>query len=310
MPRLDSVWHYTTADGLRSIVEGGVLWATSHRFMNDSEESSFATKTLQAAADEVRKGVSDEVRARFDDLMKAAERRHLEAFLLCAASEPNLLTVWRGYGSAVPYAIELDSRVDLFPVEQVRGDSHPHPPKGWQPEIIDYDEEGRPIMGPDPDGVRVEKQMWGRVEYDDTLARGRVNSIKALAMNAPHVVADALLPWGTLGQIDLLQLKHPAFIDEREARTVFEVFPRWKFVKYRTSRFGLTPYIEVSPADGTNMYAATDPFVHRPAAKLPIRSVHIGPSPLGEESVSALSEFLEFNGYPDVQIVKSTIPFR
>ena len=307
---LESVWHYTTAEGLRGIVQSGVLWATSHRFMNDSEEPRYATNVLRAAAAAVRVDVAEEHRERFDRLMAWSERSQLEAFLLCAALEHDLLTVWRGYGASVPYAIELDAREPLLPVEQVSGDEHPSPPSGWGPEVVDEDERGAPIFAGDPDDLHLERDPWTPVKYDQAEALKRVRHIAELATLKSDPFSDSISPWMNLGGIDLLQLKHPAFMDEREARMVFDVGPRWKFVKHRATRFGLTPYIEVSAVDERNYYEQEWGFVTQPAARRPIKSVHIGPSPLGDESVFALREFLEFNGYPDTPVVKSETPFR
>ncbi len=306
---LDSVWHYTTAEGLQSIVSKNLLWATSHRFMNDSLEPRHATLLLQKAASAIRGTVPVEHQERFDKLMGYAERRGLEVFLLCAALEPDLLTVWRGYGASVPYAIELDASVQLLPVAQTLETSHPYPPTGWGPELVDEDEDDGPVYDVDPDNVRIEIQKWEPVDYDDQVAQTRVEFIAKLARQAPNPLSDALFPWSNLGGIDLLQLKNEAFRDEREARTIFEVSPRWKFVKHRPTRFGLTPYIEVSAVAKNNRREVRDNYLTEPA-KLPIREVHIGPSPLGDESVEAVREFLEFNGYPDVLVKKSTTPFR
>jgi hypothetical protein len=41
--------------------------------------------------------------------------------------------------------------------------------------------------------------------------------------------------------------KNPGFEDEREVRVTWTVNPWWKFVLYRASRFGVTPYVEVGP---------------------------------------------------------------
>lgn len=310
MKKPEVVWHYTDSEGLRSIVTNRVFWATSHRFMNDSQEPKHATATLKQAGLVARETLDHDQAVRFDQLMQYAERNGLEAFLLCAALQPDLLTVWRGYGSSVSYAIELDAGVDFLPVAQASADRHPFPPASWKRDEIDEDDDGEPIYGPDPDEVRIESDGWWPVQYDSATALKRVERIADLARREPHPFSDALLPWANLGGIDLLQLKHPAFVDEREARLVFEVNPRWKFVKHRSTRFGLTPYIEVSPADGENQRAANDRFVTHPARRLPIRAVHIGPSPLGDESVDALREFLEFNGYPDLPVLKSETPFR
>lgn len=308
---MDSVWHYTTAAGLEGIITSNVLRATSYRFMNDSQEPTHATSLLEEAAKLIRSSLNPAQAERFDELMKFAKRRGLEAFLLCAAREPDLLTVWRGYELDVPYAIELDASADLFPVEQRPDDSHPSPPAGWGREVYDEDDGGRPILGPDPDDIRIETSAgWQPVQYDGSTAAERVERIAWLARKDPEPLADALLPYSNLGGIDLLQPKHSAFVDEREARIVFDVYPRWKFVKHRPGRFGLIPYIEISAAEKSNQNSANERFVTKPASKLPILAVHIGPSPLGEEFVDALREFLEFNAYPDVPIEKSATPFR
>lgn len=307
--KLESVWHYTTAAGLHSIVKNGVLWATSHRFMNDSEEPRYATSVLQTEAKRLRVDLEGRQTERFDQLMEAAERRRMEAFLLCAARASDLLTVWRGYGAEVPYALELDATVSLLPVVQIGQKGHPSPPVNWGAEAIDRGRDGQPIYGDHPDSVRIETQPWAAVDYGTKDVRRRVRNIVTLAKSEPTPIGDLLVPHDNLGSIDLLQLKHPAFEDEREARMVFDVNPRWKFVKHRVGRFGLIPYIEVSTADEKNS-VANRPYVTGPGQKLPIRSVHIGPSPLGDETIDALREFLEFSGYPDVEIQKSNIPFR
>lgn len=306
---LASVWHYTTAEGLSSIVTSGVLWATSHRFMNDSEEPKHATKVLRSVEDSFRRELPWEQRMTFDALMSVAERGNLEVFLLCASYKPDLLTVWRGYGDAVPYAIELDARVPLLPVARREGDVHPSPPANREPAPSGVRFRGLTPMGPDPDHLKVVSHGWTRVRYDAADAELRVREIAKMAAGEDDPFKEMFWPSAVLGGIDLMQLKHPAFEDEREARMVFNVTPRWKFVRHRATRFGLTPYIEVSPADGGNL----DPsgkFLTRAAARLPIKAVHIGPSPLGAESEDALREFLEFNGYPDTPVVKSETPFR
>jgi hypothetical protein len=241
--------------------------------------------------------------------MLAAERDGLEAFLLCAARKPDLLTVWRGYGADVSYALELDASEELLPVRKDESKTHPHPPRSWK-QIMDADESGTPFSIADPDEVHIESKQWRPVEYRASEAKKRVSRIADLASKPPGTVTDALFPWLNLGGIDLLQLKHPAFQDEREARMVFDVHPRWAFVQHRSSRFGVVPYIEVSAADSDNQESINHRFVSKPAKKLPIRSVLIGPSPLGSESIAALEEFLELNGYPDIPIRKSSIPFR
>lgn len=304
---LSSVWHYTNGAGFHGLVTKHVLWATSFRHLNDSHEADYATTVLRKAAQDLRPSIPSAAQARFDQLMSAAERRGLNLFLLCAARKTNLLTVWRGYGGEVSYAVELDATVPLLPVERVAGDVHPFPPAGHE---VEFDEhEGGRFVVSDPDSVLIESAGWLAVRYDTAGVEKRVQRMGDLAVRSPNTAADILGPWINLRDIKLLQLKNPDFKDEREARMIFEVLPRWKFVHHRDGRFGVTPYIQVSAESETTKANRLDNFLPEPG-RLPIRSVMIGPTPLGQEIIDSTKEFLEFNGYPDVEVTKSEIPYR
>lgn len=306
---LDRVWHYTDGRGFEGIVTHDVLRATSFRHLNDSQEAEYATTVLQDAADALRERLPESSLARFDDLMGFAQRRNLDLFLLCAAQEPDLLTVWRGYGGQVSYAVELDANVPLLPVQRVRGKRHPNPPKDH---VVEWDEdgEGRAFISNDPDRVHIEQVKWAPVQYDTVgIVDERVQRVADIAGRDSDPFNDVFLPWLNLADIELLALKNPAFLDEREARMILEVRPRWKFVHHRDGRYGTTPFIELSAENEENRTHAHDGFLQRPGT-LPIKSVMIGPTPLGDEVLSATEEFLEFNGYPDVTVKRSKIPFR
>ncbi len=301
---LKSIWHYTDGRGLAGIVTQGTLRATSFRHLNDSREAEYATSLLRVAAGKRRDSIPGPYRARFDDLMVHAERRGLDLFLLCAARKPDLLTVWRAYGGQVSYAIELDATVELLPVQRFKETAHPHPPAGQR---LEYDEEGNIVY--DPDQLHIEAVPWRKVRYDAAGVDGRVDRIAKLAEKPPHPLTDIFLPWHELADIKMLELKHPAFKDEREARMIVEVAPRWKFVHHYDGRFGVTPFIELSAVNDGNQKWANDRYLTE-AGTLPIRSVMIGPTPLGDEVIAATREFLEVNGYPDVDVSRSTVPFR
>ena len=124
----------------------------------------------------------------------------------------------------------------MLPVAQTKLATHPHPPKDWEVEF-DEDQDGHVFAIYDRDAVRIEEESWRPVQYNTTAAAERVDRIADLARRDADAVTDALVPWMSLAGIDLLQLKHPALKDEREARTIFDVKPRWKFVKHRATRF-------------------------------------------------------------------------
>lgn len=53
--RDELLWHYTTAEGLLSIVEHRELWASSVDYLNDAAELSFGRDCLTEAGDLVVK---------------------------------------------------------------------------------------------------------------------------------------------------------------------------------------------------------------------------------------------------------------
>lgn len=186
-------------------------------------------------------------------------------------------------------------------------DRHPFPPHGWEVELDDTaDGQFFPIV--DPDRTHLEITEWLDVRYDAEDAEDRMKVIAELATAEPNNVTDLTTPWFQLGDIRLLQLKNPDFRDEREARMIFDVAPRWMFVHHRSGTFGITPYIEVSADSGTNKTHARDSFL-REAGRLPILSVTIGPTPLGDEAIASTREFLEFNRYPDVPSTRAPSRF-
>jgi Protein of unknown function (DUF2971) len=98
----ETLYHYTTQDGLLGIVRSGELWATNVQYMNDRREFFLA---LEIAAERL-KG-----RARFDpdpsvnrlsaNLIKRLE--NIEDAPVCAVSfcvNPDLLSQWRGYAGS------------------------------------------------------------------------------------------------------------------------------------------------------------------------------------------------------------------
>lgn len=99
--------------------------------------------------------------------------------------------------------------------------------------------------------------------------------------------------------------KDEAFGDEREVRAAWNVNPTWKFLKYRSHRFGLVPYIEVAQSDDGEEYVRCGT-----PTRLPIERVMIGPTPMYREVERALTSFLGDSGYGHVIVDHSPTPYR
>ena len=315
----NQAWHYTTAAGLLNIVRHDRLWASSAAFMNDADEIRTGKRALQDAAAARKPSLKDWQlkQLRFLGVLTAGQPD--EVFLLSASTDGDALTLWRSYGQGTEaeYALELDPSVALMPIIQDTREQHPSPPPGWGEEVEDWTDEGVPIPGPDPDEPYTWGGDWELVQYlseGSTLAADELERIvtdlrppKTGRLSIPFI-ADYFT-----GVDPSVLFKNPGFEDEREVRVTWTVNPWWKFVLYRPSRFGVTPYIEVGATNDTTASGTErDRNLLMPSrvGKLPLRSVRIGPTRATESAKHALRQLLDSYGYGATAIITSSAPYR
>jgi hypothetical protein len=96
----------------------------------------------------------------------------------------------------------------------------------------------------------------------------------------------------------LVQFKSPAFASEQEWRLVirFDRSTGFDTLRYRASRFGITPYINLTPNDEKIL--------------LPIGQIRIGPSPHVATTQSGVFAFMTGKGYTHFDLLRSDIPWR
>lgn len=315
----DQAWHYTTAAGLLSILQTHRLWASSAAFMNDADEVATGKRALQSAVDSRNPPVTDRHRRLLNLLGVTSDRQPDKIFLLSASSNGDALTLWRSYGQGTEaeYALELDPAVGLLPVLQNTAQSHPNPPPGWSRDIDDYTDDGQPIWGPDPDEPNTWGGVWGAVRYfsnGTTWAADELERIIAelpTSQDGPYRVS---FFGDYITEIDpSVLIKNPSFEDEREVRMTWAVNPWWKFVLYRASRFGVTPYIEVASPDNTaasSLEESREFVTPRRVGRLPLRAVRIGPTRSSPSALRALRQLLDSHGYGTTDIATSSAPYR
>lgn len=312
-----AAWHYTTSAGLLNILSTHRLWASSAAFMNDVDEIRTGRSAVR---EELAVRVSEDWQLKQLHMIGVMDDGQPDGlFLLSASSDGDALTLWRSYGmgTEAEYALELDPTVPLAPVVQNVAASHPSPPPGWGEEIIDYTDDGDPIPGPDPDVPFVWGGTWGTVRYlraGSTWAAEEADRIiDRLRKPRPGRITIPFVGDYFTGIDPTVLFKNPGFGDEREVRTTWTVHPWWKFVLYRPSRFGVTPYIEVAAAASEPVPVLDEPeplLQPTNVGKLPLRSVRIGPTRRDPNAVKALRQLLDARGYGSVDILESAAPYR
>ena len=109
------LYHYTTADGLKGIVENHELWATSAYYLNDLTEIMYGYQLIDEAVEAWRKKVNPPELSMAGGLVYALQRQFghdylkrniiTPIYLTCFCEEDNLLSQWRAYGQSGGYSI-------------------------------------------------------------------------------------------------------------------------------------------------------------------------------------------------------------
>ena len=303
------VWHYTDTNALISIIENHRLWASSAAFMNDTNEMQTRHRAFCRTYAQIRSSLKTTQQEELDKVYHhdAPAIGSQPQFLLSASESADALTLWRSYGSTDSvFSIGLDTSVELKVIPQLKETSHPDPPTGYFEEFEDVHEDGYTYVMCNPDIEHDDVSQWSKVKYvprsGDVAHEEHLRNLaaRALVKNTNSIRIPPSASSGSNNSRALANLeKDQSFADEREVRIIAIINPEWKFVKYRSGPQGLTPYIEL----GT---------IHEQSiGKLPIRQIMIGPNSVNTENQKvSLRSLLDSNGYSEVQILVSEIPYR
>jgi hypothetical protein len=298
------LYHYTSAEGLKGIIESNDLWATSAYYLNDSAEMFYGYNVLKEVLDQwlsknsrpedsITLGFARQLRRSFEDLF---EKRLLKPiYLTCFCEDDNLLSQWRAYGQSGGYSVGFR----VLPNIGVFGER----------------------LTPEPN---IYTCRWTKVEYDRTKQTEICRSIMdpifesldepktAQAMTA--VSEHPLFGYQRLftATMDILleeivRFKSEAFKVEKEWRAVVR---QREFLKqgtddrgktpvpvyFRTSRGMLVPYVKLVP--------------WQPDKKLPIACIRSGPMQDTIMATVAISMMLEKNSFSRVRVQGSGITLR
>ncbi|MCU1302002.1 MAG: hypothetical protein JWQ87_2286 [Candidatus Sulfotelmatobacter sp.] len=298
------LYHYTSAEGLKGIIESNELWSTSAYYLNDSAEMFYGYDVLKEVLDQwlsnnsrsedsITLGLARQLRSSFQDLF---EKRLLKpVYLTCFCEEDNLLSQWRAYGQSGGYSIGFR----VLPKVGVFGER----------------------LVPEPN---IYTCRWTRVEYERTkqaeICRNILDPIFAMldeptmtqAMRAvsehPFLGYQKLFT-ETMDVLleEIVRFKSEAFKVEKEWRAVVRQRESSKQgtddggktpvpVHFRTSRGTLVPYVKLLP--------------WKQDKKLPIAAIRSGPMLDSTMATVAITMMLDRNRFPFVRVQGSDISVR
>lgn len=282
------LYHYTTQAGLLGIVTTAALYLSDFRSLNDSSEIAYGRQLFLERLRLFCESSDDPKRPKVLQRLQEVEALGSEKtaswgnptdlFIASFCATANLLSQWRGYGSATGgcsiafTSQELVTRATLDPLSALV--------PGQQVRLL------RVLYDPSEQVALV----------DDVIQR-----LFAAAESVNHVSWPVYLADGMLGTvIPMLApcLKSPVFEAEREWRLVSQLESARQF---RISNGLIVPYLFCkfrADANGSD--------------RLPISEVMVGPSQHAESSRSAIRALLNGYGYSaeSVAVSVSDIPLR
>ena len=290
----EQLWHYTDFAGLKGILEGN-LWASSLRYLNDSEEFRYgitiATRLLKeettkhepALGGKSVAALNEAIQKFFDDY--SGDDTHISS--LSAAKDD--LSQWRAYsGSGPSFAVgfspeRLERRADasafrltqvIYSEEEVASEIAPIVKQHVQDMLSEAFQRGRPLLDEHSFAL-----IWGNAIAADFVEK------------AP-------------------QFKHHKFSAEREWRLIRQLavisqLPHLP-IKYRRSGSLLIPYVDMPLHEKPNTESVqqTGNIVDTP-----ISTILIGPSPHQPDIERVVNQMLR-NWEFKVTVELSQVPFR
>lgn len=270
-PLPDQLYHYTSQEGLRGIVQGGELWASKITHLNDSSELALtlsATRTYVEGVDlpaRVRAGILRDL-----ELIAASANN---VFVFSLTRKRDQLSQWRGYtqpgsGYSIGFAAAELKRI--------------------------AEQGGLFSLGPCSYSSRVRKEvvadLVSRVVNRNLHLRTRRKKYTPRTRWRSPQFSDELLFAASF-------LKDKAFREEKEWRLVSRAIP-FKDPRfcYRGGKSHLLPYFRLSIRDAPG--------------SIPLRSITVGPTPHPNLALSAVEGLLLSSGINEFSIQWSRIPFR
>lgn len=295
--------HYTTADGLKGIVESKTLWATHAGFLNDSEEVNgffnnrlgiILKPELQMYVSESLEQCLSEFLAALREAQEQTQDHYVTSF--CTAedewvSQNGLLSQWRGYGQDGGYAIVFDTKgLDSL----LRKDAGRY-----------HDSEETLVFG----DVQYDQGIEGLSFIRDEQVLNHVQSVRD-SFAACLKKEESWEDYKAFNSIAVLSTlwKHRGFKEEREVRIVVgEPSPK---IQRELANEVTTPFrgIYAFPRDGI-VVPCIHLFEDQGLETFPIQRIIVGPHLDKVQRKKAVEILLKNHGI-DAEVTVSAIPFR
>lgn len=229
----ETLYHYTSAEGLTGILQTGELWATNVLYLNDAAEFVDPIDTLKTVLEEECKDLPDLLGFLIRSLIPAyLEESPIDYFAVCFCEDGDLLSQWRAYGTrgtgySVGFATAALVELTSSPASVLQK--------------IEYDARGKAEVI--SARVSVVKRVLEPIA--SKLAFGNSEDLR--------IVGDFFSKIAVLFTPKLAFMKHPTFAEEREWRLVIQQPrsihgsrpPGCLPVRFRVADGKISPYVSL-----------------------------------------------------------------
>ena len=294
---LEQIFHYTTLEGLKGIIQNGEIWLTDYQYMNDLSEILHGLELAREVIQKMRgKPQYCGKEALFESFQNALRESPEDRICIACFSidDGDSLSQWRAYSKkGAGVSIGFNTRATRF----------------WSPwallDRVTYDD------------VEQRKKLENLFHIYSVLVSWDHNKITVdiRGNETPLDKSKEIIPFLIISELlrYLTYFKNKSFSDEHEARWVcreskristdigFQAAPK----HFRISNNKIIPYMTSSD------FAKINPRNDKTnSIKLPITEIVVGPQENIEVVISGIRELLDYYGYESVSIRKSRVPFR
>ncbi|WP_162991244.1 DUF2971 domain-containing protein [Biomaibacter acetigenes] len=276
----DTLYHYTTPEGLLGILSSDSIRFSNVKFLNDESELVHARQIISYIINKKKNDYKDEL---FVDILNRVFNFYdgiFDPYIACFSENGDLLSQWRGYAAGgMGYSIgfkgkEIGSYFDVLLRK------------------VEYDLDKQiNIITETLDGMY--SLFINIKDSDETVEKNDL--IEQFVISLAYQFADYML-W----------FKHPTFSEEKEWRAIrFHHSYLWDSVDYSSLEFKIitgrvVPYMTLK-ASGSNGNIIK---------KLPITKIIHGPTLNPDLTKQSLDLIIKKFGFNDVIIDGSTVPLR
>lgn len=276
--------HYTNLKGLVGIVESGGFWLSDFRFLNDTEEYFNGCRMAEEVISRI---ASRPWHKDFSSILHKATNHLSEypskTYFVCSFSNLlDSLEQWRGYANsndavAVVFQNKPRSQISHFTLMPILA-----------PQKVIYD-----------DSVKCKRLLRVIAKFSMEFRKDLVHEHPVDEDNWAQQLASTL-------SLEFMIFKNSAFAAEQEIRLVVSEshLNHFNSIKHRVSGGRIIPYICSSDLYNESCVE------HHGSKQLPIVEIRVGPTANQAVTIDSVKVFLANNGYSNVQITPSAVPYR